>query len=90
LPNKFFESIVAGLAICTGPSPSMAEIVEKYGCGVVSASFEPEDLATILNQTTVEQWIAMQQAAREAAKELNAAHEMQKVVQIYQNLFAEN
>jgi glycosyltransferase involved in cell wall biosynthesis len=90
LPNKFFESINAGLAICTGPSPAMAEIVQKYGCGVVAPSFEPQDLAAVLNQTTAEQWIAMQQAAREAAKELNATHEMAKVVQLYARLFAEN
>ena len=89
LPNKFFESINAGLAICTGPSPAMAEIVQKYGCGVVASSFEPQDLAAMLNQTTAEQWVAMQQAAREAAKELNADHEMAKVVQLYERLFAE-
>lgn len=89
LPNKFFESLNAGLAICTGPSPSMAEIVQKYQCGVVANSFEPQDLAAVLNQTTAEQWQAMQQGARTAAKELNAAQEMNKVVQLYQRLFAE-
>ncbi len=89
LPNKFFESLNAGLAICTGPSPSMAEIVQKYQCGVVANSFEPQDLAAVLNATTAEQWQAMQQGARTAAKELNAAQEMNKVVQLYQCLFAE-
>lgn len=89
LPNKFFESLNAGLAICTGPSPSMAEIVQKYQCGVVANSFEPQDLAAVLNATTAEQWQAMQQGARAAAKELNAAQEMNKVVQLYQRLFAE-
>ncbi len=90
LPNKFFESLMAGLAICTGPSPSMVEMVEQYGCGVVAPSFEPQALAAVLNQTSAEQWAVMQQAARAAAKELNAAHEMQKVVDLYERLFAEN
>ena len=35
LPNKFFDFICAGLAVCIGPSPSMAEMVKKYGLGVV-------------------------------------------------------
>ena len=41
LPNKFFESVVAGLAVCVGPSPSMAAYVHQYSMGVVAPSFAP-------------------------------------------------
>lgn len=86
LPNKFLESVAAGLAVCIGPSPSMAAVVEQYGLGCIAPSFEPAALAATLNQTTTEQWRAMREAAQRAANELNADHEMQKVLDIYQRL----
>jgi glycosyltransferase involved in cell wall biosynthesis len=86
LPNKFFEFIAAGLAVCIGPSLSMAEIVNQYGCGVVAASFEPAVLAGVLNQTTAVEWDEMRQASLRAAQVLNADVEMGKLVQIYRAL----
>ncbi len=87
LPNKFFECIGAGLAICAGPSPAMAHIVEQHRCGVVAPSFEPAAIAATLNRTSIEEWRAMQRNAREAAKVLNADHELEKLVQLYAALF---
>lgn len=83
LPNKFLDFICAGLAVCIGPSPSMAEIVNKYALGVVGDSFKPEDIASLLNKTTSQQWLDMKQAARIAASELNAGTEMKKLIDIY-------
>ena len=88
LPNKFFDFINAGLAICTGPSPSMKEIVEQYRIGCVTPSFEPEDVAHTLNQLNRESITAMQAASRQAAEVFNAETEMKKVVQIYQEYFS--
>lgn len=45
LPNKFFEFVQARLAIAVGPSPEMAEQVQRYGMGVVSEDFSPESFA---------------------------------------------
>ena len=86
LPNKFLDFICAGLAVAIGPSPSMAEIVNRYGLGVVCHSFDPGDMATLLNKTTPEQWSGMKRAAREASKVLNAQVEMKKLVDIYSRL----
>lgn len=52
LPNKFFESLAAGLAIVVGPSPSMAEIVQKHKIGVVTQSWTRESLADAINSFT--------------------------------------
>lgn len=79
LPNKFFDYIVSGLAVCTGPSPSMVEFVGRYGFGRAAESFAPQDIADVLNRTSEKDWGRMQGAAREAAKTLNAEHEMAKV-----------
>ncbi len=86
LPNKLFEFIAAGLAVCIGPSPSMAEVVNQYQCGVVANSFEPVDLAKILNQTTAVQWDEMRLSSLKAAQTLNADMEMGKLVGIFREL----
>ncbi len=49
LPNKLFDFINAGLAVCVGPSPEMARLVREHGCGVVAPSFDPADVAATLN-----------------------------------------
>jgi len=90
LPNKFFEFIAAGLAVCIGPSPSMAEIVKEYHCGVIATSFEAADIAEVLNRTTAAQWDEMKQASLRASQELNADHEMKKLIDIYQYLFRQS
>ena len=46
LPNKFYDYMVAGLAVCIGPSPAMAEVVKQHGFGVIADLFAPEDLAS--------------------------------------------
>lgn len=89
LPNKFFDFIVAGLAVCVGPSPAMAEIVRRYKLGCVTPTFEPEDVAGMLNQLTLERLLALRQAARAAAKEFNASQEMGKLVKLYGQLLSE-
>ena len=86
LPNKFFDFISAGMPVCIGPSPSMAEIVRSYGLGCVASSFEPRDVAAALNGLGPEQLAAMQEGARRAAREINAEREMGKLVEVYRRL----
>jgi len=86
LPNKFFEFIAAGLAVCIGPSPSMAEIINQFHCGLVVPSFEPEVLAETLNQTISVQWDEMKQASLLASRELNADIEMKKLTDVYHDI----
>lgn len=90
LPNKLFEFIAAGLAVLIGPSPSMAEIVNEFNCGIVAPSFEPETLANMLNQTTAEQWDLMKLASLKATRQLNADMEMAKLLSIYRDLLMTN
>jgi len=88
LPNKMFEYIQAGLAVCVGPSPAMVEVVRRFGVGVVAASFTPRDVAATLDRLTVDQVEAMRTAALRAARTLNADVEMHKVVDLYDGLWA--
>jgi glycosyltransferase involved in cell wall biosynthesis len=90
LPNKLFEYIQAGLAVCVGPSPAMMEIALQYGLGVCSPSFEPAAVAATLNKLTVQDIHRMRAAARRAAATLNADVEMKRVVDVYHNIFRES
>jgi glycosyltransferase involved in cell wall biosynthesis len=90
LPNKLFEYIQAGLAVCIGPSPAMVEVVRPHGVGICAPSFEPGDVAMALNQLTVDKIEQFRKASRVAARTLNADVEMAKVVNIYHGLLEES
>lgn len=90
LPNKFFDFIMAGLAVCIGPSPAMASIIRKYKCGCIAPTFDPSDVADLLNKTSIEEWEAMRQRAKKAAKELNAENEMSKLLAIIEKCLNES
>lgn len=90
LPNKLFEYIQAGLAVITGPSPAMMEVVRPHGIGICTPSFEPRAVAEALNQLTAEEIEQFRKASRAAASTLNADVEMAKIVAIYQELLEES
>jgi glycosyltransferase involved in cell wall biosynthesis len=72
LPNKFFEYIQARLAVAIGPSPEMARIVRRYGCGLVSDTFEAPDLASLLMAMDESQLWRFKKNADAAAHALTA------------------
>ncbi len=88
LPNKMFEYIQAGLAVCVGPSPAMVEVVRRFNVGAVAPSFEPRAVAATLDGLTIDEIQAMRSAAIHAARRLNADVEMQKIVDLYRGLWA--
>lgn len=83
LPNKFFDYIVAGLAVCVGPLPSMAEMVNRFGFGCVAPSFNPHEVSAMLNRLTEEQLSKMRLASRDLSKEICAEKEMSKLIELY-------
>jgi hypothetical protein len=86
LPNKFFDMIVAGLALVTGPSPEMADMVLKYGVGRIARSFKAADLSETLNELSVEEIESMRKASQEASKQVNAEKEMSKLVDAFRQV----
>jgi glycosyltransferase involved in cell wall biosynthesis len=89
LPNKLFDFIGAGLAVCIGPSEAMAEIVRRYDCGVITHSFEPEDVADALMAVDLPRLRLMQAGSRRAsADDLNAQHQMAKMLDVFEGSFA--
>mgnify|MGYP000399364778 CR=1 FL=1 len=86
LPNKFFDFIAAGLAVCIGPSLEMARLVDQHKFGVVASSFDPGDAARLLNSLTTKNIDQMKCNALEAREFLNAEVEMSKLVDLYASL----
>ncbi len=82
MPNKFFDFIVAGLAIAIAPSVAMAQKVREHGIGWIAEDFSPEAMAKMLNALTVEEIEAKRKASRELAHKLNGETEMAKVLEV--------
>jgi len=87
-PNKFFDFVAAGLAVCIGPSPEMARLTETYGFGRVAADFTPEALARTLNALTPAEIDSLKRNALSARTQLNAQVEMSKLQALYGHLLA--
>jgi glycosyltransferase involved in cell wall biosynthesis len=85
-PNKFFDYIAAGMPVCIGPSPAMAEIVRRYGLGLVAPSFDPAAVAATLDTLDGPALAALQQGARRAAGVFHADAEMAKLVSLYREI----
>lgn len=79
LPNKFFEFIQGRLAIVTGPSADMVELLKQYKCGISSAQFTPDSVASMLNNITAEDIRGMKDASDGAAKDLCYENEISEL-----------
>jgi glycosyltransferase involved in cell wall biosynthesis len=86
LPNKLFESIMAGLCVVAGPSTDMKKIIEEFNCGFVADSFNIEDIAEMINSLTIKDIMEKKKASLKAAKVLNAKKEMEKFNVIVEDL----
>jgi len=49
LPNKFFEYVNAGLALCVSDCPDMAELLNRHDLGVLMKSVAAQDIARAIN-----------------------------------------
>lgn len=86
LPNKIFDFIQARLMVAIGPSFEMSKLVKKYDVGIVSQTFDPKEMAEIINALTPDKIYSYKENAHQAAKILNADNEMQKLMIILKKL----
>jgi glycosyltransferase involved in cell wall biosynthesis len=49
-PNKFFETIAAGVPPISAPHPQCYKVIKKYGCGILSAGWEEHQMTTAINE----------------------------------------
>jgi len=70
LPNKFFEYIMAGLALCVSDLPELARIVRQYDLGLLVSGVRPDAIAAAVNSLSREKIDEYKQRSLAAAREL--------------------
>jgi glycosyltransferase involved in cell wall biosynthesis len=87
LPNKFFEYVMAGLALCVSDLPEMANLVKRFGFGQLVEACEEEAIAAAINSLDRQRIDAMKRRSIEAARELSWESEKQRMLSLYEELF---
>jgi glycosyltransferase involved in cell wall biosynthesis len=77
LPNKFFDFVQARLAIVVGPSPEMAQLVQRHGLGVVTDGFTARSLTATLDALTDEDVARYKSASHVIAADYSAEQQVQ-------------
>ncbi|MEM4260577.1 MAG: glycosyltransferase [Candidatus Woesearchaeota archaeon] len=84
LGNKFFEFIQARLMTITGPSIEMMKYIDRYQIGKYTKTFEPSELAKLVNSLSAEEINNFKnrtnQVARELSYEVENKDKFQKII----------
>ena len=80
LPNKFFEYVMAGLALCVSELPEMARLMGEYQLGVLIPSLDPAAVAAAINGLDRERIDTYKRNALAAAEELCWEQESARMV----------
>ncbi len=88
LPNKLFESVIAGLPVLVSDLPDQRRFVEEYRAGWVCEPDIPSIIATLCNIDRVN-WQAMRVGLVERTRELGWHLEAAKLSELYLNLLAD-
>lgn len=86
LPNKYFEYVMAGLALCVSDLPEMARLVHQYGFGKLVPEYDEKAIAEVINSFDRSTIDVMKQRSVEAAKELNWEAEQVRMLGLYNEL----
>jgi glycosyltransferase involved in cell wall biosynthesis len=83
LPNKLFEYMMAGLALCISDLPEMRNIVETYKVGTLIERVSRDAIATAINSMDREGIDVFKRNSLNAALELNWENESWKMINAY-------
>ena len=88
LPNKFFEYMMAGLALCVSDLPEMARLVRQYASGVTIPAAEPMAIAQAINHLRPETIDRYKRQSLTASRELCWEREAARLVAAYDAVLA--
>jgi len=77
LPNKFFEYVMAGLALCISDLPEMSALIRQHGLGLTIPDFTADAVADQINRLTPMKVDEYKRASLEAAKQLHWENDIQ-------------
>jgi glycosyltransferase involved in cell wall biosynthesis len=86
LPNKFFEYVTAGLALCVTDLPEMARLVHEHELGVLVPDATPDQIATVINGLDREEIERFKRRSLEAARVLDWKIEKEVMLGVYDRL----
>lgn len=86
LPNKLFEYIMAGLAVCITKLDEAGRVVQQYGVGKLIPQHSVDGITETINSFTREEIDAYKRASIKASEELNWDAEKQKLILAYHSL----
>ena len=89
LPNKFFEYVMAGLALCVSDLPEMARLVAEHQLGALIPTLDAAEIASAINSLDRERIDAYKHNALAAAEELCWERESARLVNAYRQLMPE-
>ncbi len=87
LPNKLFEYMMAGLALCVSDLPDMADVVRSHRAGVTIAELSPLGIARAVNSLDQQTIDYYRGNALAAAQELNWDRESTRLVGVVRQAF---
>lgn len=90
LPNKFFEYIAAGLALCINDLPEMSKITKQYDLGKIVDDYDARSIATTINSFTPEKIDFYKKNSLLAAKDLCWENESKKMLEAYESIISQN
>ncbi len=80
LPNKLFEYMMAGLALCVSNCEDMADIIAEHKTGVLIESLSVQNIAAAINSLDEQSIDTYKRASLLAAKQLNWENERSKLI----------
>lgn len=86
LPNKFFEYVMAGLALCVSDVPEMAALVAEHDLGVLVTEPSAEAITTAVESLDRERIAHHKAQALRAARSLSWEHEQATLVEAFDAL----
>ncbi len=89
LPNKLFEYVMAGLALCVADLPEMASLVRQYNLGQLVPHCEPQTIAETINALSRSDIDRYKRASVAAASVLNWETEQRRLLDLVNSLVPE-
>jgi asparagine synthase (glutamine-hydrolysing) len=86
LPNKFFEYVMAGLALVVSDLPEMARLVREHDLGVLVPECDEESIARAINSLDRASIDEMKRHSLSAAKVLNWDVEKETMMSLYREI----
>lgn len=88
LPNKFFEYVMAGLALVVSDMPEMARLVREHEMGTLVPECSEEGIASVINSLDRAAIDRMKKNSLKAALELNWDCEKVKMLAYYEEILS--